>query len=147
MADLMLELVPLTCASSTQISYGALSPAAVCLHPTTHHCNLCGDHLGATGSLILCHAMLTTQGVTHAQIVFPEYFDPIQKYGPPECISAIQSAVQSIDTLLSLPAPIPQAVKSLFGLGELKDDADFAEVLTIPIGTCPCFQWEKRSGA
>jgi hypothetical protein len=72
--------------------------------------------------------------VTHAQVNFPQYYDPIQNYAPEECISALQSAVKVIDTVLALPEPIPSTFKSLFGLEALLDNADFAEVLTSPYG-------------
>ncbi len=87
--------------------------------------------------------------MTHAQISYPEYFDPIMKYGPDECITALQSAVKAIDTVLDLPEPLPTALKTLFGLGQLKDKADFAEVLRDPLGAStdearlkadPCFR-------
>lgn len=57
------------------------------------------------------------------------------KYGPPECISALQSAITTIDAILSLPEPIPTGLKNLFGLGDLKNHADFADVLAVPLGT------------
>lgn len=72
--------------------------------------------------------------MTHAQINFPQYFDPIQEYGPVDCISALQSAVKTIDTLLDLPGPVPTFVKGMFGLEALKDDADFADVISSPLG-------------
>ena len=72
--------------------------------------------------------------MTHAQVNFPQYYDPVQKYGPEGCISAIQSAIKTIDTMLDLPGPVPTILKGLFGLEQLSDDADFAEVLTSPLG-------------
>lgn len=72
--------------------------------------------------------------VTHAQINFPQYYDPIQQYGPVDCISALQSAIKTIDKLLDLPQPVPTLVKGLFGLQGLSDDADFADVISGPLG-------------
>ena len=71
--------------------------------------------------------------MTHAQIRFPQYFDPIQQYAPQECISAMQSAVKAIDTLLDRPEPVPTALKSLFGLEQLGNSTDFASVLRSPL--------------
>lgn len=73
--------------------------------------------------------------MTHAQIDFPQYFDPIQEYAPAECIAAIQSSVKLIDTILDMPGALPGLLKNLFGLGDLEDD-DFAEVLQSPLGEC-----------
>lgn len=81
--------------------------------------------------------------VTHAQIDFPQYFDPIQEYADPDCISAIQTSVQVIDGLLSLPGPVNRAIKGLFGLAELEDD-DFAEVLTFPFGAWQGQNWNPK---
>ena len=36
--------------------------------------------------------------------------------------------------MLDLPGPVPTILKGLFGLEQLSDDADFAEVLTSPLG-------------
>lgn len=82
------------------------------------------------------HPLILTNhhtAVTHAQINFPQYFDPIQQYAPQECIAAIQSSVSVIDKVLDLPQPAPRLLKGLFGLSELEDD-DFADVLQSPLG-------------
>jgi len=78
--------------------------------------------------------------VTHAQIEFHEYYDVIQQYAPEECINALQSAIKTIDTLLDLPEPIPGALKTLFGLGQLADKADFARTIEAPLGKSSCLQ-------
>jgi hypothetical protein len=74
-----------------------------------------------------------SQAVTHAQIDFPQYYDPIQKYGPEECITALQTAVGTIDALLDMSEPVPSIVKGLFGLRELEDD-DFASTISASLG-------------
>jgi hypothetical protein len=82
------------------------------------------------------HALLvklTATAVTHAQIDFPQYYDPIQKYGPEECITSLQTAVGVIDALLDVSDPVPAILKGLFGLNELEDD-DFADVIASPLG-------------
>lgn len=78
-------------------------------------------------------SLLTHSAVTHAQINFPQYFDPIQEYGDEKCISDLQMAVGVIDALLDLPSPVPDLVKGLFGLSGLEDD-DFADVIGSPFG-------------
>ncbi|WOO84920.1 putative extracellular serine carboxypeptidase [Vanrija pseudolonga] len=83
---------------------------------------------------------IASSAVTHAQIDFPQYFDPIQEYADSDCISAIQTSVQVIDGLLSLPGPINRGIKGLFGLEALEDD-DFAEVLTYPFGAWQGQNW------
>ncbi|WWD21383.1 hypothetical protein CI109_105868 [Kwoniella shandongensis] len=90
---------------------------------------------------------IASSAVTHAQVSYPEYFDPIQRYGPEECISAIQSSIKTIDMLLDLPAPVPQLLKSLFGLGELESDTDFVEVLSSPTGYWQGKNWDPAIGS
>jgi hypothetical protein len=75
--------------------------------------------------------------VTHAQVNFPQYYDPIQEYGPEDCISALQSSIKVIDLILDLPEPAPTLLKGLFGLEELKSHADFADVISSPLGKRP----------
>ncbi|KAK1922604.1 serine carboxypeptidase S28-domain-containing protein [Papiliotrema laurentii] len=90
---------------------------------------------------------IASSAVTHAQVNFPEYHDPIQQYGPEDCISALQSAVKTIDTLLDLPHPVPSVLKGMFGLEHLKDDADFAEVISSPLGYWQAQNWDPAVGS
>jgi hypothetical protein len=83
--------------------------------------------------------------VTHAQVVFPQYYDPIQTYGPEDCISAIQSAVIAIDAVLDMPKPISTVLKGLFGLQELEHD-DFADVVSSPLGNWQAKNWDPAGG-
>lgn len=83
--------------------------------------------------------------VTHAQVNFPQYFDPIQEYAPQDCIAAIRSSVKAIDSILDMPGPLPGLLKGLFGLAMLEDD-DFADVIQSPLGeSLPCRSVGGRS--
>lgn len=81
--------------------------------------------------------------MTHAQIVFPQYFDPIQEYAPAECIAAVQESVKAIDIALSMPEPVPSVLKGLFGLKGLEND-DFADVLHSPFGAWQAKNWDPK---
>lgn len=87
------------------------------------------------------HSLTLFQAVTHAQIDFPQYYDPIQEYGPPECISTLRRAIIFIDNILDHPRAtgFPQLLKGLFGLGALEDD-DFADVISSPLG-----YWQEKN--
>lgn len=87
------------------------------------------------------HKLTPFQAVTHAQIDFPQYYDPIQEYGPRECISTLQRAIIFIDNILDHPRAtgFPQLLKRLFGLGALEDD-DFADVISSPLG-----YWQEKN--
>lgn len=89
---------------------------------------------------------IASSAVTHAQIDFPQYFDPIQQYGPPECIAAIESSVKAIDAILDLPGPAGKFLKRMFGLEELEDD-DFADVLQSPLGAWQAQNWNPKVGS
>lgn len=78
--------------------------------------------------------MLKGIAVTHAQVDFPQYYDAIIKYGPTDCIDALMSSIEAIDRALDMPEPVPRLLKGLFGLGDLKDNGDFGEVLSSPLG-------------
>ena len=73
---------------------------------------------------------------------FPQYHDPIIKYGPEKCIDTLLSAIESIDKLLDLPEPVPSLVKGVFGLEGLSDNADFGEVISSPLGLWQAKNWD-----
>jgi hypothetical protein len=73
---------------------------------------------------------------------FPQYHDPIIKYGPEKCIDTLLQAIESIDKLLDLPEPVPSLVKGLFGLEGLNDNADFGEVISSPLGLWQAKNWD-----
>lgn len=87
--------------------------------------------------------------MTHAQIDFPQYNDAIIKYAPETCIDTLMIAVETIDQLLNLPEPVPSFVKGLFGLADLKDHADFGELIASPLGYWQAKNWDPKgeSGA
>ncbi|OWZ38641.1 serine carboxypeptidase [Cryptococcus neoformans c45] len=91
---------------------------------------------------------IASSAVTHAQIDFPQYYDPIQEYGPPTCISTLQRAIIFIDNMLDHPRAtgFPQLLKGLFGLGALEDD-DFADVISSPLGYWQEKNWDPAVGS
>ncbi|KIR63875.1 serine carboxypeptidase [Cryptococcus bacillisporus CA1873] len=91
---------------------------------------------------------IASSAVTHAQIDFPQYYDPIQEYGPRECISTLQRAIIFIDNILDHPRAtgFPQLLKRLFGLGALEDD-DFADVISSPLGYWQEKNWDPAVGS
>ncbi|WVQ93094.1 hypothetical protein IAU59_000158 [Kwoniella sp. CBS 9459] len=90
---------------------------------------------------------IASSAVTHAQINFPEYYDPIQRYAPEECISTLQQAILTIDSLLSHPEPIPTLLKGVFGLSELAGNDDFADVISGPLGYWQARNWDPKVGS
>ncbi|ORX39182.1 serine carboxypeptidase S28-domain-containing protein [Kockovaella imperatae] len=89
---------------------------------------------------------IASSGVTHAQVEYSEYFQPIQKYGPVDCISALSDAITAVDSILDIGGPAAHALKSLFGLAELSDDQDFASLLSTPLGFWQGQNWDPKVG-
>lgn len=67
-----------------------------------------------------------------ADATYPRY-SPIQKFGPSDCIASINAIIANFDTLIdSNNTAAIQKFKTLFGLGDLVDNRDFAMTITFP---------------
>jgi len=68
--------------------------------------------------------------------VFPDSllrYDPIQKYGPQDCVASINAIVEKIDFLIKQNDTVAiQKLKDIFGLGALEDLRDFAMTIAFP---------------
>ncbi|KAL7626655.1 hypothetical protein AAE478_003429 [Parahypoxylon ruwenzoriense] len=66
---------------------------------------------------------------------YPEWYRPIQKYAPQDCVARINKIVDNFDMLISTKktAAVNQ-FKALFGLEVLTDHRDFAAAIADPIG-------------
>ncbi|ORY64857.1 extracelular serine carboxypeptidase-like protein [Pseudomassariella vexata] len=66
---------------------------------------------------------------------YPDWYDPIQKYGPTDCIARINAIVDNFDALVrdNYTSAI-QHFQSLFGLESLTALRDFATTINYPIG-------------
>lgn len=63
-----------------------------------------------------------------------EYFQPIQQGMPKACSNDIISVITHVDTVLTTGTEAEkQALKTMFGLGTVVHDADFARTLTLPL--------------
>ncbi|WWD06866.1 hypothetical protein V865_004963 [Kwoniella europaea PYCC6329] len=129
-----------------------LSPDA--LHPNnTAWIYYGGSYAGARAAHMrkeyphLVWGAIASSAVTHAQINFPQYYDPIQRYAPENCINALQHAIELIDHLLDQPEPIPRYLKGLFGLEELLSNEDFADVISGPLGYWQAKNWDPKVGS
>ncbi|PQE06585.1 extracelular serine carboxypeptidase protein [Rutstroemia sp. NJR-2017a BVV2] len=78
---------------------------------------------------------------------YPEWYNPIQKYAPQDCIASINGIIDKMDHLVSTNnTHAIQQLKSIFGLGELKDIRDFAMTIAFPIGgpmNYPMGTWQE----
>ena len=104
---------------------------------------------GGKGEKIL-YGGIGSSGVIHAVYAYPEWYvqacvpthllthfryDPIQKYGPQDCIARFNNIFEKTDMLIDAnnTAAIAQ-LKELFGLQDLEDLRDFVYTMSLPIG-------------
>lgn len=74
------------------------------------------------------HVIKDSTGVTHATIVYWEYWDIIRTAAEPKCSYHIQKSIETIDRLLSTKR-LAHPIKALFGLPDLQHDEDFVSLL------------------
>ncbi|KPI34765.1 putative serine protease K12H4.7 [Cyphellophora attinorum] len=101
---------------------------------------------GGSGEKIL-YGGIASSAVVHAVHAYPQWYDPIQKLGPQDCIGRINDIVDSYDALVEAnnTAAIQQ-LKELFGLQDLESDLDFAYTIALPIGgpdNYPLGTWQE----
>ncbi|KAF1964760.1 hypothetical protein BU23DRAFT_491637 [Bimuria novae-zelandiae CBS 107.79] len=66
---------------------------------------------------------------------YPEWYDPILKYGPSDCISRLVGIIDKIDAVItSGDETAIHEVKEVFGLGAVSDIRDFAQAISYPLG-------------
>ncbi|KAI0175006.1 extracelular serine carboxypeptidase-like protein [Pestalotiopsis sp. NC0098] len=66
---------------------------------------------------------------------YPDWYDPIQKYAPQDCVTRINNIVDNFDALVDAGnRAAVDKFKSLFNLQSLTDDRDFATAIANPIG-------------
>lgn len=78
---------------------------------------------------------IASSGVVKAVHAYPEWYYPIQKFGPSDCITQINNIIDKMDSLVQAnnTAAIQQ-LKEIFGLGSLSDIRDFAMTIAFPLG-------------
>lgn len=101
----------------------------------------------------LIYGAIASSAVVVAIEQFPDYFYPISRGAQQDCVQAIQSAVAWIDGIL---APEPwegqaqkkrddvkvQQLLGAFGLEGLQNPADFANLLSSPLGEFQGLNWD-----
>ncbi|PGG95156.1 hypothetical protein AJ79_10223 [Helicocarpus griseus UAMH5409] len=109
-----------------------------------------GSYAGAQVSFLrveypdLFWGAISSSGVTKAIYDFWEYFEPVRKYGPPDCMSTTQKLVHIVDNIiLGLNnAETTKKLKSLFGLGDLTHNDDFGFILTVGPSFWQSVNWD-----
>jgi len=78
---------------------------------------------------------ISSSGVTKAIYEYWEYFEPIRQFAPPDCVRATQWATNVVDNILLKANNTGkiQTLKDVFGLGNITNYRDFANVLSYGI--------------
>ncbi|KAK2811259.1 hypothetical protein FQN50_002356 [Emmonsiellopsis sp. PD_5] len=88
---------------------------------------------------------ISSSGVTQAIYDFWEYYEPVRKYGPSECVLMQQTFTHMVDNILigkKGDKKLAQRLKDLFGLGELTYLDDFANTLAQGISYWQSINWD-----
>ncbi|KAI9686127.1 MAG: hypothetical protein M1820_010679 [Bogoriella megaspora] len=76
-----------------------------------------------------------------------QWYSPIQKYAPQDCVASINNIIDKIDYLVSTNnSAAIQQLKDIFGLGALEDIRDFAMTIAFPLGgpmNYPTNTWQE----
>ena len=69
-------------------------------------------------------------------------YNPIQKYGPQDCVSSINAIIENIDRLVATgDAFAIYRLKSMFGLEAVIDIRDFAQTIAFPRRYLATLSW------
>lgn len=73
---------------------------------------------------------------------------PIQEHAPKECISQLENHTAAIDSILAVKNSfLTSSLKSYFGLPNVTSDVDFANALTLPLGSWQARNWDPKVGS
>ncbi|KAF2032791.1 serine peptidase-like protein [Setomelanomma holmii] len=97
-----------------------------------------GSYAGAQASFLRVQypetfwGAISSSGVTVAIYDYWQYFEPARLFGPPDCIKNTQILIDVVDKILlgKNNTSSVQALKDVFGLGQITDNRDFANQLT-----------------
>lgn len=92
---------------------------------------------------------IAASGVISVSVEYPEWYAPIQKFGPSDCVQSINDIVDKFDYLVAEgnTAAIEE-FKAAFGLESLTDNRDFAKTIAYPLGgpyDYPTDTWQELS--
>lgn len=91
---------------------------------------------------------ISSSGVTVAIYDYWQYFEPIRKYAPPDVVKNTQFLVDVVDKIM-LPAngtntPNAKKLKTVFGMGNITDNRDFANTLANGIYGWQSTNWDPK---
>lgn len=88
---------------------------------------------------------IASSAPVHVVHAYPEWYLPIQKFGPSDCTTRINNIIDKMDSLVKQNnTEAIQQLKDIFGLGTLSDIRDFAMTIAFPLGgpmNYPTYTW------
>ncbi|KKY19748.1 putative extracelular serine [Phaeomoniella chlamydospora] len=92
---------------------------------------------------------ISSSGVTQAIDDYWQYLEPVRQYGPGDCIQITQNMTDVVDKILidSQNITLSRQLKDVFRLREVRDDADFANILTYGIMKWQSRNWDSDIGS
>ena len=95
----------------------------------------------------LLYGGIASSAVIHAVLTYPEWYAPIQKFAPQDCVTSINNIINKFDKLVATNnTEAIHDFKALFGLELLTDNRDFAMTIAFPIGgpmNYPINTWQE----
>jgi Serine carboxypeptidase S28 len=87
---------------------------------------------------------ISSSGVTEAIYDYWDYYEPIQKYGPPDCIATTQNLTNVVDNILigHANSSLVSDLKGSFDLSNVTYDNDFAYLLSFGISGWQGRNWD-----
>ncbi|KAK2732658.1 low-affinity phosphate transporter [Myotisia sp. PD_48] len=87
---------------------------------------------------------IASSGVTKAIYDYWEYFEPIRKHAPQDCIKATQANIDIVDNIIlhKKDKKKTREVKALFGLQDLTHNDDFGNALAIGVYGWQTTNWD-----
>ncbi|KAE8355474.1 serine carboxypeptidase S28-domain-containing protein [Aspergillus coremiiformis] len=93
---------------------------------------------------------VSSSGVTEAIIDYWQYFEPIRKFGPSDCIWATQTFIDVVDRILIDHADnqtLGRQLKSSVGVNPDKDDVSFVSLLSYGLDDFQNRNWDPNVGS
>ena len=95
----------------------------------------------------LLYGGIASSAVIHAVLAYPEWYAPIQKFAPQDCVTSINNIIDKFDALVATNnAEGIQEFKAIFGLETVVDNRDFAMTIAFPLGgpmNYPTNTWQE----
>lgn len=90
---------------------------------------------------------IASSAVIHAVLAYPEWYAPIQKFAPQDCVTSVNDIIDKFDQLVANnDTDAINQFKSFFGLESLSDNRDFAMTIAFPLGgpmNYPTNTWQE----